>query len=399
MKDQFEHYLALIVIYASELGESFNAAVNFRITIVVLLLIEGFGMALYDGKISIRSTLDQVWWAAEMTLTPAQQVVSSTKPAAFAAMDENYGYVFVFRERGNGEVGVRLLIDEAPRVREVFNTYRGSDALNMLATLSNADRELLLEVAQDGEQRLREIKTYAERATMAPQMNSLPPDLSSFSASSPISDQSSFQYSAAQAAPAVTVSRMDQRTIRPGFGIPALIFVIVALILILVGMVLFAIGRTTPNSFSSDAFALTYPEGWQPLDINTLADCKNAVPPCSVVLANVPFNSVTLRFRSITTDVPRSIEDIEANDWNSMKAVEPDLEFVRQERVQLAGKQSVRITYRQQVGDNNLAIFRTLVIVSPTRFLEIVTKANSTARYNDNRDAVEQILNSISIKE
>jgi hypothetical protein len=198
--------------------------------------------------------------------------------------------------------------------------------------------------------------------------------------------------------PSLSVSKLDQRIIRPKVGIPALIFVIVAVALILVGMVFFAIGRVTPNQFDHAAFSVQYPEGWTPMDTTTAPTCRDASPPCALLLGNTPFNSVTIQFRVFETSAPRTLQDIEANEWNNMKAADSSLQLVRQETAPVAGIPAVSITYRQQRGSENWAYTRTVAVISPTRFLGIIVAATSPARYNDNKSAVDSILASIKAK-
>ena len=292
-------------------------------------------MALFDGKISLQTSLEEAWKAAQQTLTPAEKLVSSTPNAAFAAMDSVLGYLYIFHTRSNGEIGIRLLIDEAPRVREVFRTYKGSDALDMLATLGSSDPVFTERINQVGKQRLRMIEeTLGSRlnveqlltlsaskkdkggsvpsAVVAPEGIAQPaptPDwLTGLSRATPPDGRTAVPK--VIASPYAEPIVHDKRQLWWVVGIISAVFIIGMLVLI---TLIRQLGGD--RTYNGQWFSLKLPAGWSKIAPDSRTEICQTGVVCPLVIGKDPYHFVALYFSLETHSAAQTVQDVETNYW------------------------------------------------------------------------------------
>lgn len=379
-------------------------------------------MALFDGKISLKTSIEEAWKAAQQTLTPAEKIVSSTPNAAFAAMDSVLGYLYIFRTRSNGEIAVRLLIDEAPRVREIFRTYKGSDALDMLATLGSADDAYMQRIEQLGKQRLKHVEEVIDSAlNIDLLLDAYPP--ADKSAAPPKSESKDVSIVPAESmvqsppapdwltglssaippegrsnAPKVIASPYaepivsDRRQLWWIVGILSVILVIGLVILIMV-----VSGANADRSYEGQWFSLKLPAGWSKIAPDNRAEVCGGEGACSLIIGKDPYHFVAIYFKIETSATPMTLKDIETGYWFNFQAQHPDYHFNYQNSDTLRGHPAVVIEYVVPRGPDYNHFKRYITVLNPTTTLHVVTYGVSSSQYRDAENSIVQILSILTI--
>jgi hypothetical protein len=377
----------------------------------------GDTMALFDDTISLQTTLEDAWTAAQQTLTPAEKIVSSTPNAAFAAMDSVLGYLYIFRTRSNGDIAVRLLIDEAPRLREVFRAYKGAEALDMLVMLGSADTLFAERINHLGKQRLKHIEEFLmndlkvdhllEVGALTDKGNPKAESVASpesLAQPSPTPDwltglSSAIPPEGRTAVPKVIASPYaepivsDRRHLWWTVGIVSLVFVLGLLILVML------IGRFgADRNYDGQRFSLKLPSGWSKIAQDSRTEICSAGSTCPLVIGKDPYHFVALYFSIETSATSWTQTDIETKYWYTLNAQHSEYSFVNQHTEQLGARSTVVIEYLVPHQPDTYYLARHVILLNPTTTLHVVGYAISAFQYEETRQEIDQIIQTITIK-
>jgi hypothetical protein len=367
-------------------------------------------MALFDGTISLQTTIETAWQAAQQTLTPAEKIVTTTPNAAFAAMDSVLGYLYIFRVRSNGEVAVRVLIDEAPRVREVFRTYKGNEALDMLATLGSADQVFMERIQQLGKARLQHIEELVGNplgllGLPPPNTPSQVPTVPAESLiQQPAPDwltglSSAVQPEGRAVVPKVVSSPYAEPIVADKRQLWWVVGIISAVFLLGLGVLITLVAQSSrARSYDSQWFSLTVPTGWSIMQPNARTQLCTSNTGCPLVIGKDPFRFVAVYFIIETVSPPQTIQSIESNYWYGLQAQHPQSNFLNQRTEQINGRSVVIIDYQVPNAPDTFQLARHIILLNPTTLLHVVGYAVSASNYEESRQEINQILQTVTIK-
>lgn len=395
-------------------------------------------MAYFVGKVSLDLTLEQAWHATHKTISPPERITTETHPVAFAAVDDTFGYIYLLHERHNGQVGVRLIVDQVSRIREVFKQYRGSEAIDVLIASSDPDRKLLMKATAAGTHKLDLLRQIAEQAApnaegstsrfdildnfgddLAPALAEI--ERSPFGEGFPTTTtttphtawderetrtandfDSLFNeqmpppppFVAPQASPAPRMARPARprkRLLPMGIIFGGAVLLILGTIL----LVLLQAGR--PRQFDHPDLTVSYPAGWRVLPIAEVQVCRTQ-DGCVFALGQEPFSFVGVAFALETRPTPTTMQALELQYWFALQELHPSWEIVQQRMTELAGRPALRLDYRVPTGPDVWRLSRWIVLLSDTTALHAMAYAVSGPIYLENEAALESIVKQIVVK-
>jgi hypothetical protein len=396
-------------------------------------------MAYFVGKVSLDLTLEQAWHATHKTIVPPERITTETRPVAFAAVDDTFGYIYVLHERHSGQVGVRLIVDQVSRIREVFKQYRGSEAIDVLIAASDQDRKLVVKATAAGTRKLDLLRQIAEQAAPTAEhatsrfdildnfgddlmpdfaqggqlpvvAEATPPAAPRLSAAAvaqetrPGSDFDSlfneyvpppppFVAPAPRAAPSSSSRSRKRNRLRP------LAFVFGgAVLLILSGVLLVLLQAGRPRQFDHSAFSVSYPGGWRVLPIEEVQVCRTQ-HGCVFALGQEPFSFAGVAFAQETRPAPTTMQTLELQYWYDLQAQHPSWEIVQQRMTELAGRPALRLDYRVAAGPDVWRLSRWVILLGDKTLFHVLTYAVSGTIYLENEAALESIANQVVIKQ
>jgi hypothetical protein len=417
-------------------------------------------MAYFIGKASVDLTMDEAWGVVQRAITPPERIAATTPNVALCAMDGTFGYIYILHVRHNGQVGIRLIMDSEPRIREVFSSYKGSEAVDILTTFGDTERKIALKAQALGDRKLTQLRQLADAALIEqggdptrPSFFDDPNDLIDPNDTDDLSldlaqiSRSPFIFEdeptnpinvgnankTKQSANPVTVPSFvptppprDQPTqsasvlesIFTDDDIPDLTGVVAAspaakrrnrvpllavggsLALIIVGVVLFLAlrggGGTPARQIDHPAFSLTYPEPWGPLPAEQVAVCKPP-PGCVAALGLQPFNFAGVAVVYQPNSAPITQQQLETGYWYGLKAANPAWELIEQRLEQVSGRTTVRLDYRMPDGSNVLRVSRRVVPLA-AGVLDLIAFGVSALVYDQNEQVMDDLISRLVIK-
>ena len=120
-------------------------------------------MAVFDELMAFDElSIQTVWEFAKLTLPLEMRIKRETELQAFFATDETIGLLYLFRRRTTGEIAVRILIDEAHWMTQIFAQYPGNSALTQIAQARSVNKVRRESIRRKGEMMTLHLATIVD---------------------------------------------------------------------------------------------------------------------------------------------------------------------------------------------------------------------------------------------
>jgi hypothetical protein len=151
--------------------------------------------------------------------------------------------------------------------------------------------------------------------------------------------------------------------------------------------------QSIPNQFNGEHISFTYPKNWAQYPASDYGDfCEDN--GCEVIISDSRYRFTHMLFERILLNRPQTAQAFASNSWEYF-STEFDVIFVDERIITIDGHETVIFEYQHlQPDDDPLHVMRVYIADGDVMWA-ITAYAHNTPIFNEDRQAIENILNSI----